>query len=119
VQGELCGPGIQKNPLGLSQLSLFVFNIYDLVEHRFVDGPDFRRLAEELRVVPVAVIEESESFAHDLASLLALAEGKYPGTTNEREGIVIRPRDGRYSPTLGGRLSFKVISNRYLLAEKD
>ncbi|MCC6271686.1 MAG: RNA ligase (ATP), partial [Microbacteriaceae bacterium] len=41
------------------------------------------------------------------------------GTKNEREGIVIRSRDGLYSPTLKGRLSFKVLSNRFLLTEKD
>jgi hypothetical protein len=32
---------------------------------------------------------------------------------------VIRPRRTVYSPTLGGRLSFKAISNRYLLKERD
>jgi hypothetical protein len=46
-------------------------------------------------------------------------EGTYPGTTNEREGIVIRPREETFSPTLNGRLSFKAISNRYLLDERD
>ena len=59
------------------------------------------------------------SFAHDQASLRALAEGKYPGTTNEREGIVIRPREERFSAALNGRLSFKAISNTYLLDERD
>jgi len=119
LQGEVCGPGIQKNPLGLAQVSLFLFNIYDLVAHRHVDDAELRRIANEIGVPVVAVIEEGERFAHDQASLLALAEGKYPGTTNEREGIVIRPREDRYSPALGGRLSFKAISNRYLLDEKD
>jgi len=47
-----------------------------------------------------------------------MAEGFYEGTKNEREGIVVRPRDGEiFSPTLNGRLSFKAISNRFLLAE--
>jgi hypothetical protein len=67
----------------------------------------------------VAVVEEGEAFAHDQRSLLALAEGVYPGTKNQREGIVIRPREEVMSPTLGGRLSFKAISNKYLLGERD
>ena len=50
---------------------------------------------------------------------MALAEGKYPGTSNEREGIVIRPLHEKHSLVLGGRLSFKAISNRYLLNERD
>lgn len=119
LQGEVCGPGIQKNPLALAQISLFLFNAYDLVAHRHVDDAELRRIANEIGVPAVAIIEEGESFAHDQASLLMLAEGKYPGTSNEREGIVIRPRVDRHSPVLGGRLSFKAISNRYLLAERD
>lgn len=119
LQGEVCGPGVQKNPLGLPVLSLFLFNAWDLVEHRHLDHDELVALGAELGVPTVAVIEEGPSFAHDQASLLALAEGKYPGTSNEREGIVIRPRRATWSPTLRGRLSFKAISNRYLLAERD
>lgn len=119
IQGEVCGPGIQKNPLGLAQLSLFVFNAYDLVENRHLDHEALVALTTALELPRVEVLEEGEAFGHDQASLLALAEGLYPGTRNEREGVVIRPRRGLHSPTLGGRLSFKAISNRYLLAEKD
>ena len=119
LQGELCGPGIQKNRLGLAATSLFVFSAYDLAENHFLPDAEMRALAAEMGLTPVPVVESGESFAHDLASLLKLAEGHYPGTKNEREGVVIRARDERRSATLQGRLSFKAISNRYLLAEKD
>lgn len=56
------------------------------------------------------------SFAHTLPSLLTLAEGKYDGTANEREGIVVRPETHTHSRILGGALSFKVISNKFLLS---
>lgn len=115
LQGEVCGPGIQKNPLGLKQISLFLFNAYDLEEHRHSSDVELRRIGAELGVPVVDVIETGVSFAHDQASLLRLAEGKYPGTTNEREGIVIRPREETFSAVLNGRLSFKAISNAYLL----
>lgn len=119
IQGELCGPGIQKNPLGLKETGFFLFSVYDLRAGRFLDDAAMRALAVELGVTPVAQVESGESFAHDQVSLLALAEGVYPGTKNQREGVVIRPRDERMSPTLGGRLSFKAISNKYLLGERD
>ena len=48
-----------------------------------------------------------------------LAEGTYPGTTNEREGTVLRPREERFRAALNGRLSFEAISNTYLLVERD
>ncbi len=119
LQGELCGPGLQKNPLGLAAPSLFVFSAYDLAASRFLDHEAMCALAREAGLTPVATVEEGDAFAHDQASLLALAEGLYPGTKNQREGVVVRPRAETFSPTLGGRLSFKAISNRYLLSERD
>ncbi len=119
IQGEICGPGIQKNPLGLKGPQLFVFSAYDLTEARFLDDAAMRALAAEMELDAVPVVESGERFSHDLASLLALAEGVYPGTKNQREGVVIRARDERFSPTLNGRLSFKAISNKYLLGERD
>lgn len=48
-----------------------------------------------------------------------LAIDPIPDADN-REGIVIRPRDEElYSPAVGGRLSIKVIADDYALAEKD
>ncbi|MEN0063890.1 MAG: RNA ligase (ATP) [Myxococcota bacterium] len=117
LQGELCGPGVHKNRLGLDDLAWFVFDAYDLVEHRHLKHDERVALCEQLDLVSVPVIEEGEAFAHDQASLLELAEGRYPGTRNEREGLVVRSRQGITSPTLGKRLSFKVISNRYLLRQ--
>jgi len=119
VQGEICGPGVQKNRLGLKEVSLFVFNVYDIGKARYLDHDDARQWLEENGLTPVEVMEIGESFAHSQDSLLQLAEGKYPGTSNEREGIVIRPRRETFSAALGGRLSFKAISNRFLLKEGE
>jgi RNA ligase (TIGR02306 family) len=119
LQGEICGPSVQKNPLALREVSLFVFSVRDLHTNRYVSDAEMRALCAEMELTPVAVVEEGDAFAHDQQSLLALAEGLYPGTKNQREGIVVRPREEVFSPTLGARLSFKAISNRFLLAERD
>ena len=120
IQGEIVGPGVQKNPLGLGEVNLFVFNVYDTVNGRHLGHDDARRfLAEHGGIPAVETLETGEAFAYGQDELLALAEGKYPGTKNEREGIVIRARQETFSETLGGRLSFKAISNRYLFKEQD
>ena len=108
-QGELCGPGIQNNRLGLHAHRCFVFNVYDRSEGRYLDLLDMAALQVEygFHMVPVAVI--GGCFTDTQESLLALAEGKYEGTQNEREGIVIRSNDD------GPFVSFKAISNRFLL----
>jgi RNA ligase (TIGR02306 family) len=119
IQGEVVGPGIQKNPVGLKEKDLFVFNVYDVREGRHLGDAELRAFCSDngLDCVPIAM--EGESFDETLESLLSAAEGRYPGTDNQREGIVIRPRDAMRSEVLAGRLSFKAISNAYLLDERD
>jgi RNA ligase (TIGR02306 family) len=118
VQGEIVGPGIQKNPMGTKEKELRVFSVFDTAKGAFFSDRELREFCAKHALVAVDVVAEGDAFDESVASLLALAEGHYPGTMNEREGIVVRPRDGDlYSPLLGGRLSFKAISNRFLLAE--
>lgn len=119
VQGEIVGPGVQKNPLGLVESSWFAFNVYDIPQARYLDHDQAREFLGRVGLPSVDVLESGDAFAHSQESLLALAEGKYPGTSNEREGIVIRSRHEMRSDVLAGRMSFKAISNRYLLKETD
>ena len=119
IQGEIVGPGIQKNPLALAEPALFVFNVYDMTRGVYLDHDPARAFLADAGLTAVETVETGDTFAHTQEELLALAEGKYPGTKNEREGVVIRPRAETFSATLAGRLSFKAISNRYLLAERD
>lgn len=119
IQGEICGPGIQKNRLGLKDVGFFAFNVYNQQEGKYLSHDEARAFLESVNLPAVPVVEEGASFAHTQDSLLALAEGKYEGTQNEREGIVIRPKTERTSVLLAGRLSFKAISNRFLLKEGE
>lgn len=119
LQGEIVGPGVQKNRLGLKEISLFIFNVYDIAQARYVGHEEARAFLAQAGIPAVETIETGTAFPYDQEDLLTLAEGKYPGTSNEREGIVIRPLTEQYSQTLGGRLSFKAISNRFLLKDGD
>lgn len=119
IQGEVCGPGLQKNRLNLRATDLFVFNVIDKNTGHQLPHDAMREFVKANGLTPVEIIEEGESFAHTLESLLALADGMYPGTKNEREGIVIRSRTFMRSTILGGRMSFKAISNRFLLKDNE
>jgi len=124
IQGEICGPGIQKNRLGLSEIDLFVFSVYDAQAGHFLDhGPVLDFCAEHgLRTVPIERVvrgEEAASYHHDLDGWLAASRGLYAGTQQRKEGIVVRPLVETPSATLGGRLSFKVINNDFLLKDED
>jgi RNA ligase (TIGR02306 family) len=125
VQGELCGPGIQKNRLGLTEPDLFIFSVHDTRTGCFLGHAELIAFCAEhgLRTVPVEQVvtgEAARTFDHGLEHYLKLAQGCYAGTKNRKEGIVVRPLTERPSPTLGGgRLSFKVINNDFLLKDED
>jgi len=117
VQGEICGKIIQSNRLGLNSDQLFLFNIYNIDEHKYLDYAVFVFTAQELKLSTVRILSECK-FYFTLDELLEIAKDKYPGTKNNREGIVIRPVKEAYSETLAGRMSFKVINNDYLLKDE-
>jgi RNA ligase (TIGR02306 family) len=124
VQGEVCGPGLHKNRLGLNSADLFVFNVYDLRRAAFLPFDEFQAFCADrgLRTVPIERVvrdEEAAAFEHTLAVWLEAARGSYAGTTQRKEGVVVRPLVEQSSVTLGGRLSFKVINNDYLLKDED
>lgn len=109
IQGEVCGPGIQGNRLGLSEPDLFVFNIFDRSTNSYFAHDALRVFCEQVGLRPVPVFEAGYSFRYTPDELLRMAEGKYE-SGREREGIVIRHR----YQTGTDRISFKAISNAYL-----
>lgn len=124
VQGEVCGPGIQHNRLGLAAIELFVFNVYDLRRGAYLPLAEMQAFCAErgLRTVPIERVvrgDEAAHYPHTLEGWLEAARGLYAGTKQRKEGIVIRPLVDRRSETLGGRLSFKVINNDFLLKDDD
>jgi RNA ligase (TIGR02306 family) len=143
IQAEVAGPKIQRNRLELAEHDMFVFNVFDLRVGRYLDFQEMKLfcLDHGLKVVPwVAMFEPrapdaegrcwytpqpaDDGRTHRLRPLLddflQLAEGLYPGTKNRREGIVARPLVEMRSETLGGgRFSFKVVSNTYLLKDEE
>jgi RNA ligase (TIGR02306 family) len=119
IQGEICGPGIQKNRLMLTEPELFVFTVYDWLTRRRFDAANLVLFCEEYGLRTVPIDEIGAPFYYSLEQLLEMAKGKYEGTKNRREGIVVRPTTGIYSPTLQGPLSFKVLNNDFLLKDED
>lgn len=114
VQGEICGPGIQKNFLCLKQHELFVFDIFHIKSGKYLNYLQLVDFCKDynLQMVPInCVCVVDKSFDNSLNAWLERAKGKYEGTNYNREGIVVR--------TTKGRLSFKVINNDYLLKEED
>lgn len=115
VQGEVAGPGIQKNPLALKEVSLFVFRVLD-EERR-----DVPRILwpEDLRLL-AAPIYEDLTLPHTVEEAVSMINGIKSLVTPGRlaEGVVVWDVDGREFSFLG-RPAFKIISNKFLERKKD
>lgn len=119
VSGEFCGPGIQSNRIGLTKPEWYIFTVK-------VDGKrsglyEMQTVAEALDNPTVPIEEVGENFDvkyPTVEAVLARADGNYT-TGRRKEGIVIRPVEPIFSETLGGSLSVKAVSNKYLLKTGD
>ena len=113
IQGELVGPGRNGNRDKYDSLDFQVFRIWDIGRQAWLTPEERYRVCEDLDLHHVQILSKAEPVFRthpDMASMLKYAEGKTP-RGNEREGIVCK--------SLGGAVSFKVISNKYLLAAED
>ena len=119
IQGELCGPGINKNRMGYKELDFFVFNVYSLDTMQYMGLADMSYTCSQLGLKTVPV-EEVVPFDFTLDELLEMAKGKYENTKNNKEGIVVRTTLVEPSEILSSRLlGFKVINNQYLLHDEE
>lgn len=116
LQGEIVGPGIQRNRMGLKVADFYAFNVVDVSSGAKLCLDDALAVAEKVGVKFVPVVERGDSFRYSQGELLEMAKGKYrdhfpdAGASEDREGIVVR--------SLCCRLSFKAINNDFLLKEK-
>jgi len=119
IQGELVGPTIRGNKLGLDKLSLRVFNVYDMVQKRRLSLAESLVVVMALDLIFVPIIDAFIKIgSRSLDEWLEAAQGTYPGTKNPREGIVVKSLVYDYCETLYDDTCFKVLNNVHLLKEK-
>lgn len=112
LQGEIIGPGIQGNPYKLSEHKIYFFNVYDIDNRRRLTHDEAMEVFMQLEGIKSVPVLDFPTLSYTMDELLTLADGEsklYKGTS--REGIVVRALDGSFS--------FKVISNKWLLKEKE
>lgn len=111
IQGELIGEGIQGNPYKIKGQTVRFFNGYDIDRHMRLSFSEFKKIMEQFNLETVPVLDENFILPETTDELLSFAEGKsLLNPETEREGLVIRSQDTS--------ISFKVISNKFLLNEK-
>ena len=110
LQGELIGEGIQGNPYKLKGQTIRFFTGYDIDKRERIGFIHFIVMIMDMGLEHIPVVNPEFGFLlpDTIEEMLQYAEGKSvlnPDT--EREGVVVR--------SLDGSISFKAISNKFLL----
>jgi len=112
IQGELIGPGIQGNIYKLAEPKFCVFDVYNIQAGDYL-LPVFRRALIDrmgLKHVPVLLVDKDLGVG-SVDEILQWADGASKiGAGPLREGVVFKQVEGG--------MTFKAISNKYLLGEK-
>lgn len=115
LQGEVHGEGIQGNHLGVKGVSFAAFNLFDIGKHAYVDHKSLEEFCRATGLPMVRTVWRGE-FRFTLPELVSLASAQDYAPGQPAEGIVIRPVEEARSGILeSGRLSAKIISERYAL----
>jgi RNA ligase (TIGR02306 family) len=111
LQGELIGEGIQGNPYKIKGQNVHFFNAFDIDKQTRLGINEFLVLLDEMELVSVPILDVAMLLPDTVTGMLEIAEGKSRlNDKTEREGVVVR--------SLDNTISFKAISNKFLLSEK-
>ena len=130
-QGEIVGPEIQKNRMSLTKQQLFIFNIYDIDAHRYIEPNQRIAICEELGLSHVetyegsllkngkTLIEQIDITPEEFKRMTI--EGKTEALEQLREKILemteticSKTREGFVFKSFDGKMIIKAISNKYI-----
>jgi len=112
LQGELIGEGIQGNPYKIKGQTVRFFNLFDIDLHQYHSFHMFEPIVKsQFGLETVPILDKNFTLPETIEEILSYADAKSELNPNfDREGVVIRSMDRK--------ISFKVISNKFLLNEK-
>lgn len=117
LQGELIGEGIQKNKYKLKGQIVKFFRAFDPIKFQFYPFETFLEMMAEMGLDTVPIIDMNFKLPEKYEDLILYADGKSMLVEGPREGVVFVAKNPAYSDN--GRLSFKVISNKFLLKHEE
>ena len=116
IQGELIGEGIQGNPYKIKGHTLRIFNVFNIDTQEYLGLEEMEEFLKKINVdnhplEMVPILDRDYKLPDTIEEILVQADAiSVLNKDTDREGIVIRNRDKS--------VSFKAISNTFLLKEK-
>ena len=117
LQGEIIGEGIQKNRYKLKGQTIRFFRMFDIDKYEFLPYEEMIDIiVNQFKLETVPVLDWNYILPPTVDEILAYANGKSVlNPLTEREGVVFV----RHEVKNQGRLSFKAISNDFLIKNKE
>ena len=111
LQGELIGEGVQGNPYKIKGQTVRFFNGFNIDTQENIPFLQFTEITQKFGLTTVPILDFDFDLPNSIDNMLEYAES--PSNLNSnfgREGVVVRSYDMT--------ISFKSISNQFLLNEK-
>lgn len=116
LQGEIIGEGIQKNKYKLKGQTIRFFRVFDIDKYEYLSYDEMLELLEKWGLESVPILNKNFIMPNSVDEIIEHAIGKSVLNPDvEREGVVFV----RYEAKEQGRVSFKSISNKFLLDNKE
>ena len=108
IQGEIIGESVQGNPYKIKGQTVGFFNAFNIDTQEYLGLEEFEKLISSMGIKSVPILDREFTLPDTIDELLTYADEKSVLNSNfDREGVVIR--------SLDRKISFKVISNKFLL----
>ena len=112
LQGELVGESVQGNPYKIKGQTVRFFNGFNIDTQENIPFLEFVELTQKMNLTTVPILDYDFTLPETVENMLEYADKKSELNSNlDREGIVVRSYDRT--------ISFKVISNKFLLKSEN
>ena len=117
LQGELIGEGIQKNKYKIKGQTVKFYRVFNPIAYEFMPYEFSIEAIKEMGLDFVPIIDNNFILPEDFNELIKFADGRSKLYDTAREGLVLVSKQSpkKYQ----GRLSFKVISNKFILKHDE
>jgi RNA ligase (TIGR02306 family) len=119
VQGELVGPGVQKNIENFPQWEIFIYDVYDIDHGRYLPSHERLDVVSILKTLGARIYHVPVVANHYNLAREGITDIDKLQVLTHRPGVNVPKAEGLVFKSMDGSVSWKIINNEYLLKNDD